>query len=541
MRAYPLRLPTTPLTIPSLLLRHAALTRGVVIAGWLALVVLAATVNLQYSPVTWFDEGSHLHVPKALVQHGVYADTSSDGFRYFGPTTGVGPTVLLPIAGVFKVAGIGLLQARLVMAAYLVVALVIFAVTARYLHGELVALIASLLLLGAPGIDLLYLGRQVLGEVPALAFLMLGILLWLKSAEKIDESRAEEIGDSRWLLLGSGGRGLLLLSSLCFALTALTKSQFTLILAGTFVVLFLANLVYYRALSPLHTILPFLAVGAGAAIGQVGPLLPLVGTPELSHTLALAREASGGAIFVFSPARVLSSLKFLLGTDLMGAWVLPGLLYGLALARPRTLQGARHGLCAIFACVGLGWFAFASIGWPRYAFPGLAIVAIFTARLLMDLLRAIQPVSWKPDLAAARYAALVCLVVALLGTPVLEQLRTVASARDASPQQMAAYLNATVPLSDTVEGWEPELGFLTDHPYHYPSSGWLDRAVRARWLGGAPGSLEYDPRSEARSSYLVVGKFGKYAGVYDSFLQRERPRLVTSIGPYDLYRLRVQP
>jgi hypothetical protein len=34
------------------------------------LIVLAATVNLQRWPVTWFDEGSHLHVPKTLVQFG---------------------------------------------------------------------------------------------------------------------------------------------------------------------------------------------------------------------------------------------------------------------------------------------------------------------------------------------------------------------------------------------------------------------------------------------------------------------------------------
>src|SRR5687768_1120232 len=114
--AYTLRLPTAPASTTVSLLRFAPLLRACVVAGCLLLVVVAATVNLQYAPVTWFDEGSHLHVPKTLVQFGVYADRGSDGFRYFGPTTGVGPTVLLPIAGVFKVAGIGLLQARLVMA-----------------------------------------------------------------------------------------------------------------------------------------------------------------------------------------------------------------------------------------------------------------------------------------------------------------------------------------------------------------------------------------------------------------------------------------
>src|SRR5512140_2063377 len=78
--------------------------------------------NLTRFPATWFDEGSHLHVPKTLVQKGVYADISSEGFRYYGPTIGVGPTVMLPIAAMFKLFGIGLLQARIVMALYLIAA-----------------------------------------------------------------------------------------------------------------------------------------------------------------------------------------------------------------------------------------------------------------------------------------------------------------------------------------------------------------------------------------------------------------------------------
>ena len=74
----------------------------------------------------WFDEGSHLHVPKTLVKYGVYADISSEGFRYYGPTIGVGPTVMLPIAAMFKVFGVGLLQARIVIAFYLLAAVYVF-------------------------------------------------------------------------------------------------------------------------------------------------------------------------------------------------------------------------------------------------------------------------------------------------------------------------------------------------------------------------------------------------------------------------------
>src|SRR4029079_14390565 len=114
-----------------------------------AAVVFLAVYRLADYPITWFDEGSHLHVPKALSSLGVYADYSSDGFRYFGPTLGVGPTVMLPIAAIFKLLGIGLVQARLVIVAYLLVALYLFHRLSRTLEGEAVAALAIALLISS--------------------------------------------------------------------------------------------------------------------------------------------------------------------------------------------------------------------------------------------------------------------------------------------------------------------------------------------------------------------------------------------------------
>src|SRR5260221_12832379 len=100
--------------------------RPMVAVASLAFVLFLVFYNLANYPLTWFDEGSHLHVPKTLILHGVYADFSSEGFRYYGPTVGVGPTVMLPIAAVFWAFGIGLLQARVVMALYLVAAIYVY-------------------------------------------------------------------------------------------------------------------------------------------------------------------------------------------------------------------------------------------------------------------------------------------------------------------------------------------------------------------------------------------------------------------------------
>jgi len=151
------------MTFYARLFKHRKALRLAALAG----VLVLAVINLTNYPTPWYDEGSHLHVPKAVVTMGQYADYSSDGLRYYGPTIGVGPTVLLPVAAVFEVAGIGLLPARLVVVAYLLGLMVCFFGLARSLGRERLAWVAAALLLASRGVDLLVYGREVLGEVPA--------------------------------------------------------------------------------------------------------------------------------------------------------------------------------------------------------------------------------------------------------------------------------------------------------------------------------------------------------------------------------------
>jgi 4-amino-4-deoxy-L-arabinose transferase-like glycosyltransferase len=482
-----------------------------------AVIVLLAVYHLDLYPTTWFDEGSHLHVPKALVQYGVYADTSSEGFRYFGPTTGIGPTIMLPIAFIFKLVGIGLLQARLVIVVYLLVGLVLFWTVARRQFGASVALVATLLLVSSPGVNLLYFGRQVLGEVPAFAFLMLAVLLWCSSTVP---------GQRSW--------GRLVAASAAFGLVALTKNQFTLILGPTFVFAALLDAGYHRSLGLRAYVLPLLGLGAGVAIGLVFQFLPAMAAQDFGQTLALYRDASAGAIFVFSPARVASSLKFLTSADVFGYWGIPAVVYGLLLARERTARGAQQALLVVFVVLGLGWFALGSIGWTRYAFPALAVTAIFAAKLLVDAAQAL-----RRSAAPALSAALVVVAALLIAAPLANTARSIVTARDRSPQQVAAYLDANVPASTVIETWEPELGFLSTRAVHYPPSGWLDRAVRAQWLGSTSTTTsDYDPIALVHPDYLVVGPFGKYTGIYAGLLSRDATAPIVSYGEYDIYRLK---
>src|SRR5262245_22025064 len=127
--------------------RVLTLTRIVLTGLVVALTLFLMLYRLTDYPTPWYDEGSHLHVAKNIALHGVYADSSSEGYRAFGPAVGVGPTIMLPIAALFKLVGISIPLARLVIVAYsLLTLLFVYIITLRFVSWPY-ALLAVLLLL----------------------------------------------------------------------------------------------------------------------------------------------------------------------------------------------------------------------------------------------------------------------------------------------------------------------------------------------------------------------------------------------------------
>ncbi len=474
--------------------------------------------HLGETPRTWFDEGSHLHVPKTLVQTGHYADRSSEGFRAFGPTIGVGPTVMLPIAAVFEEFGVSLLKARLVIALYAVVALAAFALLLARVADRRLAALATMLLLAAPSVDFINTGRQVLGEVPALAYLLCGLLVWFARDD------------------ATGVVGLVRCTKRCivagglFGLTIITKSQLGIVLLPALVVLALLALRWDRRIGLKQVVVPLvvmLVVFAGWELA----LLTIVTGGSLGENLALLRQASGGSLIVVAPHRALAAARFLLSPLAYFALLVPALTYGCVRAARRRMAVGEFVLL-VLSLTGLLWFMAASVAWPRYAFVPLALAALPVARLLDDTVRVLWRHGKYPRrLAAGGIVALVILVALSLGN----QLRTTFAAPNDAPQRMAAYLKESLPASTVIEAWEPELGFLTDHRYHFPAPAYLDIAVRHEWLGG--GSLTgYDPQSGG-AAYLVVGPFARYTGIYDEQTIAARGVRVAVIGDYTLYQL----
>ena len=216
-------------------------------------------------------------------------------------------------------------------------------------------------------------------------------------------------------------------------------------------------------------------------------LLTIVTGGSLRDNLVLLRQASGGSLIVIAPHRMIAGVRFLLGPQAYFALLIPALVYACTRGIRRRM-GVGELILLVFTLVGLAWFAGASVAWPRYAFMPLALAALPVARLVDDGLRALWQRTDRARLLAPLAAvALGLFVMASLGG----QFHRTLTASDA-PQQMAAYLNRTLPTSAIIETWEPELGLLTDHRYHYPPPSLLDQAVRHQWLGGPP-LTSYDP------------------------------------------------
>jgi hypothetical protein len=478
--------------------------------------------NLTRFPAPWFDEGSHLHVPKTLVKYGVYADISSEGFRYYGPTIGVGPTVMLPIAATFKAFGIGLFQARLVMALYLLAAMYTFYRLSEHVAGKSVAWIALALMLSSRSVLFLEYGRQLLGEVPGFFFLVLALYMWFSKWNENDNKRLALIG-------------------LFFGLAMITKYQYLLFLAPTLILSWGLDIFYYKTSTHRNFLIPGIIAAGSFGIWQV-LTLQYLGPATASENFKLLQASAEGAAFNFNLSQLASNLGALSSRAVYLEALLPALLYGFFVSVPRTRDGQKFSVLFLLIALNLVWFIVASIGWIRYAFLGLTLSSIFIARLFSDITDGFK-FDWssgyfrslfevKP---AARFA-LTLWLIAIIMIPMAKNVVDIAAPGPNNAKFMADYLNENVPQSAVIETWDPEMGFLTDHNYHYPQNALLALAVDQVYYGGEPVQDHYDFVQTEKPEYILLGEFSKWTVIYSPDYVQENYELLQTFGEYDLYQ-----
>jgi 4-amino-4-deoxy-L-arabinose transferase-like glycosyltransferase len=499
-------------------------------ALWFGLLLAAtgflAGFRLGSYPRMGFDEGYYLQLAKNLVLHGEYALVSPpQELDWFGLGNS-SPTLGLPIALGFRLLGIGVTQARLVSALYLVGAVVAVYLLMRHLYGwSAAALSAALFIVAGPTtvslfsggtliseFSTIWMGRKILGEVPALFFVLLGVWAWFRSWES--ESK-------RWAV----GAGLL------FGLAFVTKEQFLPMVVPVFGLVWLADRLYYRRLNFRHLAVP-LALSAIPVGIWYGYKLTVLGPEAFDRHLATLGQVSRASTWLLAPGSWSAHLSFLYNNafPLVG---LPGILYVLALSARRDLDGLKSLFLPALAAWFLVWFTFLSIGWPRYAYPGLALSSVLAAKPLRDLIAGL-PLNpgrlWAGLRRGERVRSAVAAIVAVLiiGYPLQDLGRQVLFDTDRVPQQFAAYVEAHTEQDALIENFEWELDFLSARRYHHPPP-----EVFVQLLRNAS-DRTYDPLTY-RPSYLVDGLYSKGTGLYPDTWLSQCCRKIGTVGDYDLY------
>ncbi len=126
----------------------------------------------------------------------------------------------------------------------------------------------------------------------------------------------------------------------------------------------------------------------------------------------------------------------------------------------------------------------------------------------------------------------------MVGSMLIKDVSEIIFPPQNTPALMAEYMDQAIPKDAIVETWEPEMGFLTNHKYHFPPQILLDAAVGYIWRGGAAPSTSYNFIETTKPEYVLVGQFGRYSGIYNISQILSNYQLVNEVGYYSLYQLR---
>lgn len=481
----------------------------------LSLTAFLALYRLESFPRLEYDEGYYLQMSKNLAEHGEYALSypaqRSDLF-------GVGndsPTLIVPIAVTFKLFGTSATPVRLIPALYFIGAMLVVYFLSRRLYDWPTAVLAMILvLLAGPREEssTILMGRQVFGELPALFFILIAAWLWFRSWE---DDRL------RWSI-GSG---------LMFGLAFVTKTQFLPIVVPALALLWLADRFIGRQLKLQHLVVPLIVsaipVGAWYAYKWIA-----LGPELFGQHLSILRSVSGASTWRILPDHWAGSVSILYdeGFAFLG---LPGLLYAFASRSRHGLNRLHTLFCATLATGFLLWYVFLSIGWLRYAYAGVMLAAILTAKPLHDVIVAFafsdQRIwaGWRFTTILQPLAA-VLIVIAIVGYPLYLRSSDVFKKEDRTSQDFAEFLKANTEADARIESFSWEIDFLAERSMHHPAPDVFVRLLYGTTpLGYDP--ITYDP------DYLVHGPYSKGSGLYTDEWLSEHGRLIGSVGTFDLY------
>lgn len=490
-------------------------------------ILFAGTLNLNRVPPLWWDEGWTMNLAKNWVEIGQYGHIKDGQLQ--PPGLSAAFPVVLPIALSFRLFGVGIWQGRLPGVVYTLVSFILIFVLAKHLFSQRVAWIALVYLLLMPLNEKLHpilIGRQALGEMPTLFYLLSGYFALLLALRK--------------------NPGWILLAGISWGIALRTKAQvppfllFSLLLPMAFalykrwwrslVILIAGGLVTYLASQGLDYFQNWLLAGKILTQEALQGYLGMSGMVTALHIRVWA---------------VISAVTF-------GLPVMAGLVYFVYRFlkdfrlpdKNEEVVLLRLGLWGL-AAGWMGWYLALGMYWPRYLFPALFFGSVFVAELINALTQSLN-IPKTVDLASSiflrkqfnrsTFSALagIFLMAWFVGVSLLILVISFPSLSSSSVQTTAEYLNKNIPKDALIESYESPLFFLTDLRWHYPPDQ-VHVELNKRSMIDASTTVSYDPLV-FNPDYLVVGPSAGEWHLYDQWVDAGDFKLVAEFGRYSIYQ-----
>jgi hypothetical protein len=500
--------------------------RILIVAILIGLLLALGLVELDRMPPLWWDEGWTLNVARNWVEQGLFGQLLVG--QPAPPGLSAAFPVVAPIALAFKFLGVGVWQARLVGVLFTFGALALLFYLARQLFNRAIAwgtLAAALLMLFPPELHPLIVGRQVLGEMPGLFYLLGGYVVFLLALRRA------------WFVP---------LSVILWGIALATKLQ---IMPFWFVSLSVPLL--YALLKRWWQQALWFAVGLIGSWIAYQAVLQIEGLILAKHTLSNTPVAGLYEVtaFVLAPTVRLDALKTAVTSGLPTLLALIYFAWKLLhnLRQPTTNAKVEIMRVSLLSLGGswFAWYVLLSISWPRYLAPAVFIDSLFVSALLYDLtdrfnlrstLRRAVSIFKTRHLTRSAAGALLAIVLVYMTVPLslLGLSSYYLAGADSSAVQTGEFLNADVPATALIETYDSELFFFLNRPYHYPPDQ-LHVDLNRRSLLGEDVPINYDPLA-ANPDYLVVGPFGAMWHLYDAVLTSGAFQPLTTIGRYAIYQ-----
>jgi hypothetical protein len=489
------------------------------------LAFLALTINIQNTPPLWWDEGWTLSVARNWVEQGHYGRLLAG--KAAPPGLEATFPVSFPVSFTFQLFGVGVWQGRLAILSYMLGTLAVVFYLARRLYNQPIAVATVLVLFFMlPQIEIhpIMVGRQVLGEMPAMFYLLTGYAFFLLALE-----------GQLWLLpvvVAVWGIALItkaqvmpfwaasLIVPLAIALWSKNWRR-----SSLFAISFICSVMLYAMLLWLWR----------RFLQQTFPQSPLLGMYQVTALVGAIPSRAIALFVVFA----------------YGLPTLLGLCYGVLSfirSKEKFAPGSHAEVIRLSLLVLAGswfaWYVTLSVGWARYVFPATFIGSIFVAAMLYQLTNHFN-VSWTlgnagsvlRNLGSSRQGIGALIAILLIVNAFPRTLRMLYDSyvmkADASALEVVEFLNTRTLPDSIIETYDSELFFLLERPYHYPPDQ-IHVELNRRYFLSQDVSIDYDPLA-VDPDYLVVGPHSKLWKLYDRAVQSGSFRLVQAYGRYDVY------